>query len=385
MYFGEVSGIAVNSKKHIFILSRGNTQGPAYGAAATQLLEFDADGSFLREIGKGLYAWAFAHTVRIDPEDNIWVTDKGSDMVVKFRPDGRVAMVWGRKPEASDEGAEPLKHPMPPLPAVKGLFRQVTDVAWDRAGNAYISDGYINSRVAKIDKDGNWAASYGEYGTGPGQFRTLHSIASDAQDNIYIADRGNARIQVMSPSGAFQRTIKIDVPFDYDKARTLIRDKPPQNAEPGTFSPGAPWALCITPGPNQVLFVADAFPGRIYKLSLDGSIDAAAAPANIASSIRAPSVARGASLDPHSSHMNAKQFQEMQSETSGSSPAVKRSLPPPKRQPCRYQRSCAAAHLKMSILRLVFYARTSLVSLASWLTFPAQHSSIQESHGRKGM
>src|SRR4051794_19623576 len=63
MFFGEVAGIAVNSKKHIFILSRGNTQGPAYGAAATQLLEFDADGSFLREIGKGLYAWAFAHTV----------------------------------------------------------------------------------------------------------------------------------------------------------------------------------------------------------------------------------------------------------------------------------------------------------------------------------
>src|SRR4051812_23750295 len=78
--------------------------------------------------------------------------------------------VWGRKPEASDEGAEPLKHPDPPLPAVQGLFRQVTDVAWDRAGNAYISDGYINSRVAKIDKDGNWVASYGEYGTGPGQF-----------------------------------------------------------------------------------------------------------------------------------------------------------------------------------------------------------------------
>src|SRR4051794_33171108 len=56
MFFGEVSGIAVNSKKHIFILSRGNTHGPAYGAAATQLLEFDADGDFLREIGKGLYA-----------------------------------------------------------------------------------------------------------------------------------------------------------------------------------------------------------------------------------------------------------------------------------------------------------------------------------------
>jgi hypothetical protein len=79
MYFGEVSGIALNSKGHVFVLSRGNTTGPAYAAAATQLLEFDADGNFLREIGHNLYAWSFAHMLKIDPHDNIWVTDKGSD------------------------------------------------------------------------------------------------------------------------------------------------------------------------------------------------------------------------------------------------------------------------------------------------------------------
>jgi len=273
IYFGEISGIAVDSKKHIFILSRGATVGPAYGAAATQLLEFEPNGKFMREIGKGLYAWSFAHTVRVDKADNIWVTDKGSDMVVKFRPDGRVAMVWGRKGEASDEGTEPLKHPMPPLPPVQGMFRQVTDVTWDKAGNAYISDGYINSRVAKLDPEGNWVASFGEYGTGEGQFRTLHSIASDAQDNIYVADRGNARIQVMDTNGKITRVIKIDVPFDYDKARTIVRSKPPRDSQTvDLFSPGAPWALCITPPPNQVLYVADAFPGRIYKLSLDGKV-----------------------------------------------------------------------------------------------------------------
>jgi len=102
MYFGEVSGVAVNSKGHVFALSRGNTSGPAYAAAATQLLEFDKDGKFLREIGKNLYAWSYAHTVKVDPSDNIWVTDKGSDMVIKFDPDGRVLMVFGRKQEASD-------------------------------------------------------------------------------------------------------------------------------------------------------------------------------------------------------------------------------------------------------------------------------------------
>src|SRR3984885_3754487 len=101
IYFGEVSGVALNSKGHVFALSRGNTTGPAYGAAATQLLEFGADGRFLREIGHNLYAWSFAHTVKVDRNDNIWVTDKGSDMVVKFTPDGGVDMGLGSKKERS--------------------------------------------------------------------------------------------------------------------------------------------------------------------------------------------------------------------------------------------------------------------------------------------
>src|SRR6185437_5523589 len=85
-YLGEATGVAVNSKGNIFVLSRGNTSGPAYAAAAAQLLEFDPQGNFIHEIGKHLYAWSFAHSVRIDREDNIWVVDKGSDMVVKFDP-----------------------------------------------------------------------------------------------------------------------------------------------------------------------------------------------------------------------------------------------------------------------------------------------------------
>jgi hypothetical protein len=71
LYFGEVTGVAVNSKGHIFVFSRGDTTGPAYGAAAAQLLEFGSDGRFLREIGHNLYAWSYAHTVKIDPQDNI--------------------------------------------------------------------------------------------------------------------------------------------------------------------------------------------------------------------------------------------------------------------------------------------------------------------------
>jgi hypothetical protein len=269
LYFGEVSGVAVNSKGHLFVFSRGDTTGPAYGAAAAQLLEFGPDGKFLREIGHHLYAWSYAHTVKVDPHDNIWVTDKGSDMVVEFNPQGRVAMVFGRKQEASDEGTGPLKHPKPPLPPVDGMFRQVTDIAWDSAGNSYVSDGYINSRVAKYDKNGNWVKSWGEPGDQPGQFNTPHSIAVDAQDQVYVADRGNRRIQVFDSDGKFLREIKIDVPVPAD-ARPAIGNRPAQTT--GTMAPGAPWAICITPGPNQVLYASDAFPGRIYKLTLDGKL-----------------------------------------------------------------------------------------------------------------
>jgi DNA-binding beta-propeller fold protein YncE len=276
IYFGEVTGVAVNSRGHVFVLSRGNTSGPAYGAAATQLLEFDGDGRFVREIGKHLYAWSFGHTVRIDPQDNIWVTDKGSDMVVRFNPQGRVTMVFGRKQEASDRETGPLEHPKPPKAPEDGRFRQVTDVTWDPAGNIFISDGYINSRVAKADRNGNWLKSWGTPGNKPGQFNTPHSIAADAQGHIYVADRGNRRIQVFDGDGNFQREITIDVPYKAG-ARPAIGNMPDLakiEASGGakTLMPGSPWAICITPGPKQVLYASDAYPGRVYKLSLDGKV-----------------------------------------------------------------------------------------------------------------
>jgi DNA-binding beta-propeller fold protein YncE len=276
IHLGEVTGVAVNSKGHIFVLSRGNTTGPAYAAAASQLLEFDGSGKFVREIGKNLYAWSFGHSVRVDRDDNIWATDKGSDMVVKFNPEGRVAMVFGRKQEASDEDTGPLKHPKPPLPPEIGRFRQVTDVTWDPAGNIYISDGYINSRIAKADKNGKWLKSWGEPGNLPGQLNTPHNIAADAQGNIYVADRGNRRIQVFDGEGKLLREIRIDVPFEsgMQPAIGAVPDVAKLLAAGAalTQAPGAPWTVCITPGPNQVLYTSDAYPGRIYKLSLEGRV-----------------------------------------------------------------------------------------------------------------
>jgi outer membrane protein assembly factor BamB len=276
VYLGEAAGVAVNSKGHVFVYSRGGSSvGPAFANTASQLYEFDQNGKFIREIGKNLYAWSFAHTVRIDKDDNIWATDKGSDMIIKFNPQGRVVMVFGRKPEASDHDAKPYEPVQKPLPAEDGRFRQVTDVAFGPQGEIYISDGYINSRVAKADRNGTWLKSWGDRGDKPGQFNTPHNIAADAQGNVYVADRFNRRIQVFDPDGNLKRIMQIDVPFDESKARMAIGNKPDltdYRTKGGTFTPGAPWALCITPGPNQVLYASDAYPGRIYKLSLDGKV-----------------------------------------------------------------------------------------------------------------
>src|SRR4029078_9058124 len=131
MNFGEVAGVAVNSRGHVFVFSRSNSaRGPAFGAAAAQLFEFDQNGKFVREIGKGLYAWSEAHSVRIDRNDNIWAIHKSSHMLVRFNPQGRVVWVFGRKQEAAD-GAEPLAHPDPPQPAVAGHFSQPSHSALD--------------------------------------------------------------------------------------------------------------------------------------------------------------------------------------------------------------------------------------------------------------
>ncbi len=280
LHIGEVAGVALGKAGQVYVFQRGNTQGPAYAAAAAQLLEFDSSGRYVREIGHNLYAWSDAHATRVDPAGNIWAADKGSNMVVKFTAEGRVAMVFGRKPGASDASARPLDRPNPPLPAVDGQFRDVTDMAWDSQGNTYISDGYINSRVAKVAPDGRWLGSWGSFGSEPGQFNTLHSIQIDARDQVYVADRGNRRIQVFDTAGKLLRIIQINVPAPAD-APAAIGNRPvvppagPDASANRTMMPGAPWALCITPPGNdgkQYLYVSDAWPGRIYKLSLDGKV-----------------------------------------------------------------------------------------------------------------
>jgi DNA-binding beta-propeller fold protein YncE len=158
----------------------------------------------------------------------------------------------------------------PPLAAEDGLFRQPTDVAWDSKGNIYITDGYINSRVAKFDKNGDWVKQWGAKGNGQGQFNLPHSIAIDRNDNVYVGDRSNRRIQVFDTEGKFLRQFTIDVPPD--PSTRAVNGATPAGARLNGLI-GAPNSLCITQGPAQVLFVGETtFPGRIFKVSLDGKV-----------------------------------------------------------------------------------------------------------------
>ena len=271
VYLGEVAGVAVNSKGHVYVYTRTGSAGHVVGPRAAQLFEFGPDGNFIREIGKNLYAMAWAHSVRVDAEDNIWFVDSGSDMAIKLSPEGRVLLVLGRRREsvAAIHPRPPAPPGTPPPPARPGIFNEPTDVAFDPAGNVYISDGYRNSRVAKFDKDGHWVKSWGERGSEAGQLRTPHGIATDAQGNVYVADRSNSRIQVFDGDGNFLRQFTLNVPPPPGYVPNIPHFG---QGDDGTYNSLWPNTLCITPPPNQVIYTHDMVPSRIYKMSLQGEV-----------------------------------------------------------------------------------------------------------------
>jgi hypothetical protein len=260
IYFGEVGGVATNSRGDIFVYTR--TGHPTMSLASarpfvhsgSRLFQFDRTGKFTREIGQGVYGFLFAAQVRVDPQDNLWVVDEYSSMVMKFDLQGRVAFLLGRKPESiQNPGGRAGGGGGPPgAGAPQDVFNRPTDVAWDAQGNIFVADGRANARVAKFSKDGVFVRSWGQRGTAPGQFAGVDSIAVDAQGNVYAADAGNARIQVFDNNGTFKTEIK---------------------------NVGNAQAICITPGANQMMYVSNSNPptdldtgGEIYKMRLDGTM-----------------------------------------------------------------------------------------------------------------
>src|SRR5438552_16559480 len=147
---GESVGVATNSKGHIFVYHR---------SANTRLFEFDKNGVFVKEIGKGYYGFEFAHSVRADAKDNIWTVDEGTNTVTKFSPEGKFLMVLGRRPPAVDGAVATTNGPNPP--AQKYILCRPTDVGWDPQGNIFVYDGYCNNRVVKFDMNGRFHAQAG--------------------------------------------------------------------------------------------------------------------------------------------------------------------------------------------------------------------------------
>ena len=289
--YGEVAGVATNSRGHVFVYARTGHAVATLGDERTfyhggsRLFQFDQTGKFVKEIGQGVYAVNFAQQVRVDPQDNIWIVDAGSNQVVKFDADGRFQLVLGRKPEniplrpgpgvsatAADAAfrrrrAAARRRPAaaavvaavaaapggPPDAGINGdSFNRPSDVTWDRAGNIYVADGFgTNNRIAKFNKDGDFLKTWGHTGSGQGQFNGIRGIASDAAGNIYVADAGNKRIQVFDGEGTFKSQIA---------------------------NIGTPQAICISGGSTQFLYSSNSNDsesmdhGEIYKVQLSGQV-----------------------------------------------------------------------------------------------------------------
>ena len=277
MNLGEVLGVAVNSKGTIVVLNHpgSGTTGPIYGAATTNLFEFDRTGKFVREIAQGVYGLAYAHSVRFDKYDNLWTVDKATNSVIKFNPAGYVTLNLGRRHEGYDSFPGHYERATAATArAADAMFDGPTDIGWDAQDNIYVSEGYVNNRVTKFTKSGDWIKAWGQFGEGgaranenPGNFRNVHTMQVDRQGNVYAGDRAGRRIHVFNSDGQFLRFLHLNVP--YDKTRHPALGNLPMNRPDET----SPWTMCITTTPGtQYLFAMDSEPGRLYKMTLDGKI-----------------------------------------------------------------------------------------------------------------
>ena len=222
---GEMQGVATNSKGDFFAFFRG---------PQTRLWEFGPDGKFLKEIGKGFYGFAFAHSVRVDRHDNIWTVDEGTNVITKFNPDGsKVLMIVGHRPSQADGPYATPHGPNPP--DEKYTLCRPTDVAWDQQDNIFVSDGYCNNRVVKYSPEGKFLAELGSAAPGKGEneYNLPHGLQVDHQGNVYVADRTNNRYVVL------------DNNLKWKTAYTQY---------------GTAWSDCISEGSHQYLFVSNSNP-----------------------------------------------------------------------------------------------------------------------------
>ncbi len=223
--FGRVSAVTHDSAGNVYVFHRGDSDA---------IVIFDSNGRYLRSFGRGFFG--NEHGLRIDREGNIWAIDNGDHMVYKFSNDGTLLQQFGTRGVAGSDDK---------------TFARPTDVAFDSRGFAYISDGYTNTRVVKLDPNGNFVKSWGEPGEGPGQFRVPHSIAIDSRDRVYVSDRENNRIQIFDTDG------------------NLIRIWTHLGATQGIFITPDDQMWIITHRNNTENIMYDTLAGRLMKIDLE--------------------------------------------------------------------------------------------------------------------
>jgi DNA-binding beta-propeller fold protein YncE len=224
---GASASVAFDSKGHLRVLNRGTQP----------LVEFDANGKFIRAFGEGLFTRT--HGLRFDGDGNIWVTDVGSHIVVKMNLQGQILLTLGTKGQAGEwnEATQSRR------------LNEPNDLAFARNGDIFVVQGHTpgkgDPRVLKFDKNGNFIKSWGGKGTEPGTFDVAHGIAIDAKGLLWVADRENQRIQIFDADGKFIREVKYA---------------------------GLPCGLQIG---DQYIYMVNGFAGQLLRLDLNGKVLAA--------------------------------------------------------------------------------------------------------------
>lgn len=192
---GSTSAVDIDSKGHIWVAERCGGNSCAGKDEIDPILEFDQSGKLLKSFGKGMLL--FPHGICIDKDDNIWITDEQNrngkgNVAIKFSPEGKVLMTLGKEGEASD---------------AEDALNQPDDVAIAPNGDIFIGNGHSEhtgpAKMIKFDKNGKFIKSWGGHGSGPGQFEMPHSLAFDSKGRLFVADRGNNRIQIFDQDGKF--------------------------------------------------------------------------------------------------------------------------------------------------------------------------------------
>ena len=192
---GSSNAVNVDTKGNIWLFERcgANT---CIDSKLDPILQFDPSGKFIRSFGGGMFV--VPHAVVIDRDDNLWIVDAGvvesakGNQIFKFSPSGQLLLTLGK---AGVRGTDP------------GLFNEPSDLTIAPNGDIYVADGHIaaksNGRIVRLSKDGAFIEAFGSKGAGPGQFDCPHSIALDSRGRIFVGDRTNNRIQILSPRGEF--------------------------------------------------------------------------------------------------------------------------------------------------------------------------------------